>query len=107
MDFIPPPVAVPESPTAGTLSASISIVREPVGCEPYVAFEYDVSLRVFGIALTLAKLEGKLNKTAKPQKNYPQNAQALKQYCAEGSDGKTPDGDKSLAGRKKTKGKKR
>lgn len=59
---IPEPL-ITEDSEPGKLIASISITREPVGDEPFIAISYEISLRVFCIALALSKLEKKMKKT--------------------------------------------
>ncbi len=57
-----PPV-IPETPEdAGELTSSISITRAPIGGEPFIQFSYEVSMRVFTIALILHQLELKAAK---------------------------------------------
>ncbi len=58
---IPEPL-ITEDSEPGKLIASISITREPVGDEPFIAISYEISLRVFCIALALSKLEMKMEK---------------------------------------------
>lgn len=62
---MPEPLII-EDTEPGRLVASISITREPVGEEPYIAISYRISLRVFCIAYALSKLEEK--KQGKPKK---------------------------------------
>lgn len=60
-----PPI-IPETPEdAGELTASISITRAPLGGEPFIQFSYEVSMRVFTIALILHHLEQKALKRCK------------------------------------------
>lgn len=120
---------LPETPTiddseGGRLVASISITREPRGCEPFIAISYEVSLRVFSIAFALAKMDGSLNKSilqkAQDQNNRNSNqsssnnnnTEKYEDYSvvtkerAAGTDNRSEDtdkNDKSLAGKKKRK----
>ena len=60
-----PPI-IPETPEdAGELTASISITRSPLDGEPFIQFSYEVSMRVFTIALILHQLELKASRRCK------------------------------------------